>query len=250
MQAAEYERLRTFEDGYWWYVAQRNNLLGEIAQLKLPPGARVLDVGCGTGRNLIELVRALRVTGFGVDVSPHAAALWNGAPEVHRCLASLNDLPYPQGRFEVVSSVDVLGCGGIDIPRAFSEMVRVLRGGGHLVLLVPAYQWMRSRHDDAVHSVHRFTRKELATLARTAGLTVARLTHRFPAFFPCIAALRLLRAIAPRDHEAKGKSDLRMIPEWLNQALLTVARVEYSMVRRRTVPFGSTILLVAQKQQQ
>ncbi len=247
MQTVEYERLRAFENEYWWYVAQRTNLIDAVAQLNLPPRANVLDVGCGTGRNLVELTQSLRITGFGVDVSPHAAACWNGDRQVHRCLASCNHLPYPNDSFDAAASVDVLGCLGVDIPQALSEMVRVVRGGGGIVLLAPAYQWMLSKHDAAVNSVHRFTRRELTALARKAGLTVTRVTHRFPLFFPVIAALRLIRRWGLKHETEKNNSDLRFLPQWVNRALLSLARIEHAIVRHCNVPFGSTILLVAKK---
>ncbi len=245
MEPAEYQRLHDFEDGYWWYLAQRDNLADAVADLNLPAGARILDAGCGTGRNLAELARRFSVTAYGVDVSPHAAALWNGEVGVRRCLASVNNLPYADGLFDAVCCVDVLGCEGVHIEHAINEICRVLRSGGHLVLLAPAYQWLLSPHDAAVHSVHRFTRSELRALADQAGLTVRRLSHCFPSFLPVIAATRLLgRAF----RGTAGKSDLMPLPRPVNSALRALARAEHSLLRHVTVPFGTTILMVAQKE--
>jgi len=246
METAEYQRLHDFENGYWWYSAQRENLVDAVCQLNLPPGARVLDAGCGTGRNLIELSRRLSLAAFGCDMSPRAAAFWNGEPGVRRCLASINELPYADEFFDAACSVDVLGCEGVEIAAALAELTRVLRRGGYLVLLVPAYQWLRSPHDMAVHSVHRFTRSELRRLAADAGLTVVRLTHRFPLFFPLIAGARMLsRLRSPA--ATNGRSDLVELPRWLNSALSTIARAEHRLTNRGAMPFGTTILLVARK---
>jgi SAM-dependent methyltransferase len=246
METAEYQRLHDFETSYWWYVAQRENLIDAVEQLQLAPGARVLDAGCGTGRNLTELSRRLSLSAFGFDVSPCAAAFWNGVPDVRRCLASINELPYSDESFDAVCSVDVLGCEGVQIGNAVAELTRVLRQGGHLILLVPAYQWLRSPHDAAVHSVHRFSRGELRGLAGDAGLTVVRLTHRFTLFFPLIAGVRIISRIGGRS-SANGQSDLVQLPAWLNGILARLARAEHKLAARASVPFGTTILLVARK---
>jgi len=245
METAEYQRLHDFENGYWWYSAQRENLIDAVRQLNLPPGARVLDAGCGTGRNLIELSR-LPLTAFGFDMSPHAAAFWNGEPGVRRCRASINELPYADEFFDAACSVDVLGCEGVQVGIALAELTRVLRRGGYVVLLVPAYQWLRSPHDAAVHSVHRFTRSELRRLTEDAGLTVVRLTHRFPLFFPLIAGARVLSRLRP-SAASNGHSDLVALPRWLNSALSSIARAEHKLTNRTAMPFGTTILLVARK---
>ncbi len=247
MQVDEYAKLHAFENDYWWYVAQRRNLIDALADLHLPPDAWVLDAGCGTGRNLVEMVRVLGVEGFGVDVSPHATRFWNGDPHVHRCLGSLNDLPYPDATFDAVCSVDVLGCREVTVERSLMEASRVLKANGFLILLVPAYQWLLSRHDAAVHSVHRFTRRQLRAPVEAAGLQVVRLTHCFPLFFPMIAFSRLWAKLDQRMNGAESRSDLSVLPSWTNRALSAVARAEHAVVRRLSVPFGTTILMVARK---
>ncbi len=45
------------EDRHWWYRGRRTVLDGVIAGLALPERARILDAGCGSGRNMVELAR-------------------------------------------------------------------------------------------------------------------------------------------------------------------------------------------------
>jgi len=45
------------EDRHWWYRGRRCVLEQVIADLRLPARARILDAGCGSGRNMVELAR-------------------------------------------------------------------------------------------------------------------------------------------------------------------------------------------------
>ncbi len=54
--------------------------------------------------------------------------------------------------------------------RESSRLVaRVLRRGGSVVLMAPAYDWMRSTHDEAVHDVRRSTRGTIRSLMTNVG---------------------------------------------------------------------------------
>jgi len=247
MEACEYETLAAYETWYWWYRAQREALVDAVRHLGLPSGARVLDAGCGTGRNVLELTRTLGLEVYGLDNSVHAAANWNGAGPRRRCMGSVNELPYADGTFDVVTSVDVLPSQQVRPQASLNEMARVTRCGGYVVVLVPAYQWLLSRHDRAVHCVQRFSRPAIRSMAAAADLAIERLTHLFPVFFPVIATLRLAHKRAWRNGSAPVRSDLSPIPEWLNGVLLLIARAEHKLTSRLTVPFGTTILAVGRK---
>lgn len=246
MEPIEYQRMRDFESWYWWYQAQRDLLRGVLGRLRLPHSARVLDAGCGTGHALADVAAPLGLEGYGVDISADAARWWTDHLEVHRGRASVNLLPFRDGSFDAVFTLDVIGCQGVDTEQAVAEMARTVRPGGYLIIFAPAYQWLRSRHDVAVHSVRRFTRGELSRMVRAAGLRVASASHRFALFFPLIAAWRLVTRRSAA-HADTVRSDLRPLPRWLNQALLAAANFEHRLLRDVRVPVGSTIELVARK---
>ncbi|NNM35000.1 MAG: class I SAM-dependent methyltransferase [Gemmatimonadetes bacterium] len=100
---------------------------------------RVLDAGCGSGRNVEYLLRCGAEV-FGVDVDPVqvertrglAARLAPGIPPEHFAVASLTDLPYPDEHFDVVLCSAVLHfASNVDEFRGMvSELWRVLLPGG------------------------------------------------------------------------------------------------------------------------
>jgi len=247
VEPREYKTLKAYEDWYWWYRAERELLIDTVRRLGIRPGGALLDAGCGSGRNAETLCQQLGFMGFGVDVSEHAAALWNGERNVRRCLGSVNRLPYADNSFDIVVSVDVLECQQVDPSASFREMARVTREGGHVVVFAPAFSFLLSRHDVAVHSVRRFCRPDMQRLADSSGLAVRRMTYAFAAFFPAIAGIKLVRRINLPKSAAVARSDLEPLPRWLNRCLLSIARVEHRVTRHVDAPVGSTLVMIATK---
>ncbi len=105
------------------------------------PGESVLDVGCGGGLDLFVAARLVGPEGraCGIDLTPEMAARAQAnlaRAEIAHAevrVATAEALPYPDGRFDVVTSNGVLNLS----PRkdaAFREIHRVLRAGGRLHL--------------------------------------------------------------------------------------------------------------------
>jgi len=108
-----------------------------VARMGLEPGARVLDIACGTGNVTIPLARrGAMVTGL--DMTPHLLdeARARAAREGLRIRFDeglAETLPYPDGSFDVV--VSMFGIMFSPLPATVaSEMARVLRPGGRLAL--------------------------------------------------------------------------------------------------------------------
>lgn len=91
-------------------------------------GARVLDVGCGTGSLLVAATRA-GLAGTGVEPDPEMAALARDRLGVDIVVAGLPDLPVDAGSFDVVVANFVLN--HVDDPRlAARELARVAAPAG------------------------------------------------------------------------------------------------------------------------
>ncbi len=124
-------RLMTLgRDRYW-----RRYMVKEAA---LPRGARLLDVGTGTGDIALEALRhdpALSITAM--DFSSRMMQVGRRRPagqKVMWCQADALQLPFPEARFDAVTS-GYLVRNVIDARRVFEEQMRVVRPGGRIVCL-------------------------------------------------------------------------------------------------------------------
>lgn len=248
MEPHEYETLFEFETSYWWYRGLHPILLDTLRGIGIGPGSSVLDAGCGTGQNLVNMGRTLSADAYGFDVAPETMPFWNRRGLQAVCLASTNDIPFAAGRFDAVVSVDVLECDEVREERALKEIRRVLKPGGYLVLVVPAYDWLASEeHHRAVGASRRYTRKKIRSLLEGLGFDLARLTHVFALLLPPIAMYRLGLRRMRKQAQGPPKSELWALNPTVNELLFRIVDVERRILRRWDLPFGSSILAVARK---
>jgi ubiquinone/menaquinone biosynthesis C-methylase UbiE len=105
-------------------------------------GRRVLDVGCGKGRFarvLAERYPLASMVGFDL-----AEAMLRHVPEgVSACAGSMTALPFPSGAFDCAYATESLE-HAVDIEAAVSELCRVVRPGGRIVIIDKnVQQWGR-----------------------------------------------------------------------------------------------------------
>ncbi len=111
------------------------HVAGAIDSFRRSGVRRILDLGCGTGRHIVLMVgNGFEV--YGCDSSEEALKVTSGlypALELKQC--EMTFLPYDSGFFEGVICNHVLQHGLMtDILKAASEILRILRPGGHLFL--------------------------------------------------------------------------------------------------------------------
>src|SRR6201994_1166732 len=146
------------EDRHWWYRGRRKVSERVIADLRLPARARILDAGCGSGRNMVEFARHGTATGVELSETSVCLARERGAGEVIE--GSVLEMPFDPGSFDLAASLDVIEHLDDDLA-ALRELRRVVAPGGTLLITVPAYQWLWSGHDEINHHFRRYTRRSL-----------------------------------------------------------------------------------------
>ena len=114
-----------------------------VAAAQVQPGMRVLDIACGAGEPAISIAQLLAGSGdvVGIDISPSPLkiaaerATQRGLSNVTFQQADAHLLPFADNRFDrITSRLGVMFFS--DLPRALSEMRRVLKLTGRAILLV------------------------------------------------------------------------------------------------------------------
>jgi SAM-dependent methyltransferase len=235
MEPAEYALMDEAEGRMWWYRALHARLLDSLIGIS----GRVLDAGCGTGGFLAELrTRRPDLEPFGLEWSATAAARArskSGAPVVR---GSVNALPFTNGMFDAAVSADVLCHGAVDPAQALTELRRVLRPGGRLVVNMPAYAWLMSAHDRRVHNAMRQTAVQTANLLRDAGFARVRARYWNGMLLPLMIIQRKVLA------RGDAASDVAAFPPWLDTILHGMTDIERRLPF--PLPFGGSVLAIAE----
>jgi ubiquinone/menaquinone biosynthesis C-methylase UbiE len=132
-----------------------------IQALRLPPGSRGLDAGCGIGLQALLLAEAVGPTGHvtGLDLSPqflvHAREITEDAGLSERISyqqGDVNRLPFDGKTFDWVWSANCVGYAPLEPLPLLRELARVTKPGGSVVILVwssqqllPGYPFLEAR---------------------------------------------------------------------------------------------------------
>jgi SAM-dependent methyltransferase len=159
----------------------------DFNRLRIRPGFKILDMGCGSGRHTCAAARLDRVVAVGADINPDDVlearkrlAFQEGLGENRACAwgtlaADIAHLPFKDGAFDLVICSEVLE----HIPDeggAVRELARVLKPGRDLVVSVPRYLpericWALSEDYHRANGGHIriYRKKRLQRLLENAG---------------------------------------------------------------------------------
>lgn len=161
----------------------------DLDRIRLAPGDRILDLGCGQGRHALQAYVTDRVHAVGLDMNPNRLSearrqlegLAQDDPE-RRLSFLVGDgmkLPFSDASFDKVICAEVLEHLH-DYERVVAEVRRILRPGGVLAVSVPRFgpEWLcwklsRGYREEAGGHVRIFKRTMLKRSIERFGL------HRF-----------------------------------------------------------------------
>jgi len=149
------------------------SLLRELLEHRT--GGELLDVGCAYGNWLTALLEQGGWRLSGTDISGHAvaeAARRLVGRGVDLKVSALPALDFEDASFDAVTAFDVVEHVP-DLPGAFRELGRVLRPGGHLLMVVPVYDGLTGpivqRLDKDPTHLHKWARTQWLGAVQSFG---------------------------------------------------------------------------------
>jgi len=241
MERIVYEQMAELDQRHWWYRARRKVLAALIARTtQLPRRARILEIGCGTGHNLAMLGTFGRVDALELDEEARGLAEKRLGRKVLQAplpeLAGVPDRAYHLiGAFDVIEHID-------DDQAAVTSIAAKLKGGGKLIVTVPAHSWMWSAHDVVSHHKRRYSKNSLRRLLEGSPLHVEAIGYFNSLLFPLAMAQRLALKMTNAKDPGMG-----IPPRLVNAVLERVFAAERRMIGKFPLPLGLSLFAVASR---
>lgn len=231
------------EETHWFFAAKRAFVAAFLETAAIPDNPLIFDAGCGTGANHLFLQCYGRVVS--ADMSADALAFCRQRDLRTLVRGDLNSMSFQTGAFDLVAALDVLYHSWVIDDRALlEEFYRILKPGGALLITDSAFPFLTSRHDKAVMTRERYTLPLLCEKLRATGFTIRRASYMFAATFPLLAAVRFLQRLLPDGDE---QSNVFPVPGPINRLIMQVMSWEAAVLRRVCLPFGSSLIILAEK---
>lgn len=246
------------EDKHWWFASRTRAILAYLDRhLRPARGLRILDVGCGAGNMAHHLRHYGTVIGVDNNPKPLEIAAERGL-DVRTGTADA--LPFGDGEFDLIALLDTIE----HVPgeaKVLEECRRVLAGpaagkgeGGRLLITVPAFMFLWSHNDVINMHQRRYTAGELRTKLESHGFRVLAISYNNFFVFPLAALLILLRRgraepelASPHFDQKAYQVEMEPAPPLMNAFLTVVGKVEVALLRRVSLPFGTSIIAIAEK---
>lgn len=231
------------ERDHFWFRGLRRFAEPLVAGVTTAESALILDCGCGTGHNLRWLSRHGAVVGIDLTWAGLQLARRRGERCIARATASR--LPFGDAQFDLVTSFDVLYALPDEIERAaIAEMFRVLKPGGRLIVNVAALEALRGNHSILSVELRRYNSGSLRKKLEAAGFRLNRITYTNFSILPLIAAVRLKQRLTGH---VESEEEIAIPAAPVNAALSGLLALEAAVLRVVNMPFGSSLLAVAEK---
>ncbi len=149
-----------------------------LSHIEIAPTANVLDVGCGGGRNISNLLhRATDGKVYGVDYAPasvekskkvNQTMIAAGKAEV--ICASVSSLPFEEGKFDIVTAFETIYFWP-DLINDFKEVGRILKKGGTFFICNEMFKPKDAEMWIKMLDLKVYTKEELSSALSDAGFS-------------------------------------------------------------------------------
>lgn len=218
---------------HWYYVSKGHALRKFLGNIKVK---EVLDVGAGSGifsRQLLDM----GICNSSVCIDPNYL---EEKIEVHsgkqiQFLRNIDKVTQ-----ELILMMDVLEHVQDDV-LFLKKYLERMENNAHVLITVPAFQFMWSGHDLYLEHYRRYTIESIEEVAKKSGMTPIKSRYFFGSLFPIIVAIRMSKKILLSKGMLKAQSELKIYPNWINKSLIMLHDIECRTLFNFNKYFGLSI---------
>lgn len=196
------------QKNWWWFEGRRDLILQLIKDI---PYTKVLEIGCGSG----ELSNHLK-NYIGIDISPKTSKF---------IIGDAHTLPIKDNSVDLILLLDLLEHSNDKL--VMTEVYRILKPNGNVIITVPAFMFLWSQHDVDNHHKKRYRDGELPF----RKFQILNWTYWNSILFPIMILAK------------KKKSQLIVLPRSINYILEKILKIENYLISKNVrLPIGVTII--------
>ena len=248
MEPQVYEQFSQLEDVHWWFCARRHYISSIVKRLFGTDRQNLTfcEIGAGTGGNLPLLTRFAQVDAVEMNDAARQMIESKSIAGLENLYSGYlpNDMPLLKV-YDAVFCLDVVEHVENDVA-AVAKLSTYVKDDGYLITTVPAYQWLWSAHDEANHHFRRYTLDSYLELFQNTDLKIVYASYFNTLLFPLAAISRSFQGLSNSASSNSNKS-LKLPNRVINFVLLKIFRLEAIIAGRVKMPFGLSIIVVAQK---
>jgi len=251
MDDLAYNQFLTLEKTHWWFIGRRR-IFFHLLRKQLPKAnnLKILDLGCGFGGMLDGLSDFGQPMGMEIDMESAQFCKKRGYREI--CLGSGYTLPIKKNSLDLITLFDAIEHIEDD-EKVIEQCAGVLKPNGHIMITVPAYQFLYADNDRLAMHLRRYTLSRLKKLVTNAGFDVIKGSYfnviLFPLILPAVLMLKLKQKIrGPLKPDQTGTTNLSyQYPKPIKVLLERILSWERHLLSFISAPLGHSILLIAKK---
>lgn len=238
------------EREHWWFKARAkilSNLIFKSLNDQDKKKLNILNIGAATGKTSELLSEFGIVTSLEYD--KECCDFANELLGLNIINGSILELPFRDEEFDLVCALDVIEHVQDDT-LGVSEMKRVCKSGGVIVVTVPAFMFLWSNHDLVNHHFRRYTMPQLKELFKKVNLKPILATYFNTILFLPILAFRLISKLIPDRLIRQGAGSdatFHNNNSISSRILYQIFKSELALLKLFKLPFGVSIFISSKK---
>lgn len=241
MQKFLYDDLYKIEKNHWWCRAKRNlciHLINKFYEKKENNQLRILDIGCGTGKNIETLNKIGMVWGIDMALEAINFCKKRGLKRIKQGYAE--DTGYRNNFFDIVVALDIIE--HTDDKKTLREIKRILKPKGLLIMTLPAFKILWSGWDEVLQHKKRYNKKDLLNILTLYKFSPIRISYLYSFLF--VPAL-IIRLIKSKIYSTNYPSDFQMTLPIFDWLFFNLYKLEKFLINYLDIPFGTSIFVIS-----